>query len=209
MHGDALAALVPGKGVAITQAKVTMENRNKVFEMLKAGEAAQDIIKTVSDVKYDQDRNLRQYGIITLNEKSVEIGTFSGAEIPPWYGSQSDEKTGVTIQGNTLVGEAVVRYAFDAFKKEKRFSDKLMCSLEAGSAAGGDKRCNNAETTQTAATAFILVTRKDDKPYAARELGLTDMGNENAPWLCLSVHEELFGGNAVKKLREMYDEWDG
>ena len=91
MHGDALAAIVPGKGVAIVQARFTMENRDKVFEMLQVGKSAQEIIKNVSDVEYDSDRNLRQYGIITANENTLEIGTFSGEENKPWYGSQSDE----------------------------------------------------------------------------------------------------------------------
>lgn len=207
MHGDALAAIVPGKGIGVIQANFTMENRNKVFEMLKASKSAQAIIEEVSDAKNDEERDLRQYGIITINKGKAEIGTFSGVENTPWYGSLYDEKIAVTVQGNTLMGEEVLRDAFDAFQGKSEFTDKLMSALEAGSAAGGDKRCNNEENRQTAATAFILATRKGDNPHATKEMGLTDMGKDEAPWLCLSVHEEMYGRNPVKKLRKVYDEW--
>ena len=36
-HGDAVAALVPGKGAAATQAGFDVRNRNRVFELLQEG----------------------------------------------------------------------------------------------------------------------------------------------------------------------------
>jgi hypothetical protein len=53
MHADALAALVPGKGAAATQALFTLENRNRVFQLLQAGVLADEIIRQVSDAKSD------------------------------------------------------------------------------------------------------------------------------------------------------------
>jgi hypothetical protein len=60
---------------------------------------------------------------------------------------------------------------------------------------------------QTAATAFILVARGGDQPYAARNLGITDMGTLNAPWLAISVVKAMFGSNPLIELRERYDAW--
>jgi len=209
IHADGVAAIVPGKGVAVAQAQLSIENRNTVYEMLKAGRSASEIIEKVSNSDYDPDYGLRQYGVITLSGDGAEIATFSGEDIPPWFGSYSDENMGVTVQGNTLVGEAVARDAFEAYGGEGSFTDKLMAALAAGSAAGGDARCNNDEVIQTAATAFILASRADDAPYAAQDIGQTDMGTARAPWLCLSVRDFHFGENSVEKLKGLYDVWNG
>jgi hypothetical protein len=85
--------------------------------------------------------------------------------------------------------------------------DRLMRGLEAGSAAGGDARCNNGRVKQTAATAFILVARGSDPPYASKDLEVTDQGTSNAPWLAISVAEKQYGPNPIVELRRRYDEW--
>src|SRR5262249_27463521 len=86
-------------------------------------------------------------------------------------------------------------------------SDRLMRALEAGSAAGGDVRCNNERVKQTAAAAFILEARGGDKPYSAADLGVPDQDKKAAPWLALSVSEREFGPNPVMSLRKKYDVW--
>ena len=118
----------------------------------------------------------------------------------------------VTVQGNVLEREAVVTGALAAFKTNdsrdrNTLADRLMRALEAGSAAGGDKRCNNAQVQQTAASAFILFARAKDPPYAARDLGVTDSGTKAAPWLDLSVTMPRYGANPVPELRKQYDTW--
>jgi hypothetical protein len=82
-----------------------------------------------------------------------------------------------------------------------------MRALEAGSAAGGDARCNNDQVTQTAATAVILVARGTDEPYATEDIAHTDAGMAKAPWLALSVAGPQFGANPLIELRQQYDEW--
>jgi len=210
-HGDAVGALAPGKGVAAIQAVWDLDNRNQIFDMLQAGDSANIIIDRMSDAQYDAGVNDRQYGIVTLHDGEVDIAAFSGASIPAWSGSQQDTALGVTVQGNTLVSEEVVADAMTAFKTgEPGFNtlpDRLMRALEAGSAAGGDSRCNNEQVTQTAATAFILVARGGDEPYATENIGSTDAGTPAAPWLALSVAESKFGPNPIIELRRQYDEW--
>jgi uncharacterized Ntn-hydrolase superfamily protein len=127
---DALASLVPGKGAAATQAGFDVGNRNRVFEALKSGANAAEVIKRAAD-----------------------------------------------------------------------------STVEAGSMAGGDVRCNNDSTRQTAATAMILVARGTDAPYAAEKIGMSDQGTSNAPWLAISTTVPKGGDNPLLELRRRYDAW--
>src|SRR5262245_35780074 len=65
-HVDGIAALVPGKGGAVAQALWDLDNRNKVFTLLRAGDSAEDILKKVTDRNYDPGANDRQYGVVTI-----------------------------------------------------------------------------------------------------------------------------------------------
>lgn len=209
---DNLAALVPGKGAAASQALVSLENRKTVFRLLQEGHSAEDIIQHVTDLAFDALVERRQYGVITLSNGLIRIAAFTGRNALHWAGDQQDISMGVTVQGNILVGEAVVADAMQAFKERddqgyNALPDRLMRALEAGSAAGGDRRCNNNQVMQTAASAFILVARGGDPPYAARDRGITDMGTPNAPWLAISVIKPKFGSNPIIELRNRYDTW--
>jgi uncharacterized Ntn-hydrolase superfamily protein len=124
----------------------------------------------------------------------------------------ADASWGVTVQGNTLVSEDVVGKGLEAFRWNdptgfNTLSDRLMRALEAGSIYGGDVRCNDATTRQTAAMAFIVVARGSDAPYATDSIGRSDQGTEKSPWLAISVRGERLGANPLLELRLRYDEW--
>ena len=219
---DALAALVPGKGAAATQASFDIDNRNVVYEAIKEGLNAEQVIARVTDPSVDQETDRRQYGVVTLGDGVVHTagftapsreGTTEGTDgIKRWAGVMAHAGMGVTVQGNTLVNEAVVADGLEAFGWEdptgfNELSDRLMRALEAGSVAGGDVRCNNETTRQTAAMAFILVARGGDEPYATREIGMSDQGTSTAPWLAISVRGERGGDNPLLELRLKYDQW--
>ncbi len=209
---DAIAALVPGKGAAATQAFFDLDNRNKVYERLRAGRAAEKEVDQVTNRGYDRGVNDRQYGIVTLQAGKSGAAGFTGSDAIHWAGSEQDVARAVSVQGNILAGPAVVHDAMHGFTTKdpggtNTLSDRLMRALEAGSAAGGDSRCNNARVKQTAAAAFMVVARGGDSPYAARDLGVTDQGKSTAPWLALSVSEREFGPNPVTLLRMKYDAW--
>jgi len=209
---DAVAVLVPGKGAAVAQATWDLVNRNKVYELLRLGQPAEGIIRQVTDRAFDDGVEDRQYGVVTILKGTVKVAAFTGKDTSTWAGSQSDLSRAVTVQGNILAGPSVVADALRAFKSDdsvrgNTLQDRLMRALEAGSRAGGDIRCNNARVKQTAATAFILVARGGDAPYAALDFGVTDQGTKKAPWLAISVAEAQFGPNPVIKLRAKYDDW--
>jgi len=208
--GDAVAALVPGKGVAATQAAWSLDNRNRVYQALREGLDAEAIVERVTAA--DSDTSRRQYGVVTLRDGAVSIAGFTGDGTSDWAGIASDLDMAATSQGNTLVSQAVVADALSAFVSDdadgyNTLADRLMRGLEAGSAAGGDVRCNRDGITSTAASAMILVARGDDEPYAAADIGVTDQASERAPWLAISHTTPREGPNPVTEIRRRFDEW--
>ena len=208
---DALAALVPGKGVATTQAAFTIENRNHVFDLIKQDESAENIVDTVTSA--DADAAIRQYGVITMDNGEATIASFTGDENGDWAGDKQANGTfAVTVQGNVLAGEAVLADALAAFNDaslgDVHLSDRLMRALEAGSAAGGDERCNLV-AQQTAAAAVIIVAQGEEAPFAAKDIGETENISGDAPSLQLSVSNPIGTANPIIELREQYDQWRG
>ena len=220
-YGDAVAALVPGHGAAAVQAAWDLTNRNRVYDALLGGLPAQEIVRRVADAAVDSTLGRRQYGVVTIDGGGAQVAGFTGEpilarwsdpEAPAWAGIMADASMGVSAQGNTLVGPPVVSETLAAFQRHdpagrNTLADRLMRGLEGGSIAGGDVRCNDERVVQTAATAFILVARGEDPPYATSDIGLSDQGTPAAPWLAISVTTERFGPNPIVELRARYDAW--
>lgn len=218
---DALAALVPGKGAAATQAAFDVNNRNKIFAALKEGASADDIIRRVANQAADSGLGRRQYGVVTIRDGRAETAGFTGKpmldgamapDAKRWAGVRGNAARGVSVQGNTLASSEVVTSALDAFVWEdptgfNTLADRLMRAIEAGSRAGGDVRCNNDSTRQTAATAMIVVARGGDAPYATEKIGMSDQQTPKAPWLEISVTVARGDDNPLLDLRRRYDYW--
>ena len=220
--GDAVAALVPGKGAAATQAGFDVRNRNKVFEAIKEGLTAEAVIAQVIDPAWDKETDRRQYGVVTMHNGFVRAagfttptrqGTTSGEDgVTRYAGVMADPSRGVSAQGNTLASHEVVQRPLDAYRWDdpagfNRLSDRLMRAIEAGSVAGGDVRCNQGSVRQTTSMAAILVARGGDPPYATENIGITDAGTSKAPWLNLSVRAERGADNPLLEMRRQYDRW--
>ncbi|MBI2469549.1 MAG: DUF1028 domain-containing protein, partial [Candidatus Rokubacteria bacterium] len=64
----------------------------------------------------------------------------TGSECVPWCGHLAGE--GFTVAGNMLTGEGVVKAMAEAFlaRPTAELAERLVGALEAGQAAGGDKR---------------------------------------------------------------------
>lgn len=210
MYADAVAALVPGRGVAATQANVDLRNRNRVFDLLQAGWTADEIVAEVTGAARDAGAGVRQYGIVTLTG-GVKVAAYTGAQNSASAGHRSNSVRAVTVQGNVLASMDVVERALAAFDAPEigplALPDRLLRALEAGSAAGGDRRCNTGGVQQTASTAFIMVARADQPPFAVSTMGETRPTDPTAPWLYLSVLEPMGGPNPLLALRQAYDAW--
>ncbi|MEM7415931.1 MAG: DUF1028 domain-containing protein [Gemmatimonadota bacterium] len=220
--GDGVAALVPGKGAAATQAGFDIRNRNRVFEALQEGLTAEEVVQRVTDPEWDDQLERRQYGVVTLNDGVVHVAGYTTPlrqGMRPdddgnmrYAGVMADASRGVTSQGNTLASPEVVQRPLDAFRWDdpagfNTLADRLMRALEAGSHAGGDVRCNRGNVRQTTSMAAILVARGGDEPYATENIGQTDAGTPDAPWLALSVHTTRLAENPLLELRQQFDAW--
>lgn len=208
---DAVAALVPGRGAAATQAEFDLENRNQVFSLLQEGQPAGQIITAVTAPDADRNAASRQYGVVTLGEGGVTVMGFTGDRNIEWAGDRQDQAAAVSVQGNLLAGEGVVTEALAAFNAADigpvSLSDRLLRALEAGSAQGGDRRCNRETVQQTATSAFIMVAQAGQPPYATSNIGQSEVGEAGVPWLYLSVTEPSGGANPLLELRRQYDAW--
>jgi uncharacterized Ntn-hydrolase superfamily protein len=188
-----------------------IQNRDRVFELLQEGLPAETIIEMMTTDSDDTNLGLRQYGIVTIDQGTVQAGGFTGQGNFNWASDRQDIDSAVSVQGNTLESEDVIGKAMAAFSAEDigpvLLSDRLIRALEAGSAAGGDKRCNSEDWQQTALSAFVAVVRSDGVPFAAPFTPSTELAGPNIPWIYFSVIEEPGGPNPIADLRRQYDQW--
>ena len=125
----------PGVGAVSTQAWVNPYLGLDAIELLAEGKSAEQTVAAVIDA--DPGRAVRQLGVVDSQGRS---SAWTGEECVDWAG----QKTGadVSIQGNMLVGPATLEAMFESFAARAGDSlpERLVMVLEAGQAAGGDKR---------------------------------------------------------------------
>ena len=122
----------------------------------------------------DPGRALRQVGIVDAQGRAA---AHTGADCVGWAGHRTGE--GWAVQGNMLVGPATIERMAEAAQATLPLDlpERLMIALEAGQAAGGDKR---------------------GKQSAALKV----FHEEQYPWLDLRVDEHR---NPVAELRRVYE----
>jgi uncharacterized Ntn-hydrolase superfamily protein len=128
-------------GVVATQAIVDVSYGPKALALLRAGMSPAAIIKAVWDSDPDPrpsdwTKEGRQFAVM---DAKGNYAAFTGPKARAWAGHTGGKFC--TAQGNILAGEAVVNDMVSAFEAtEGVLSLKLMAALDAGQAAGGDKR---------------------------------------------------------------------
>lgn len=143
-----------GVGAVATQAVVDVSYGPQALELLRQGLSPSEIVKKVWENDPDPrperwSKQGRQFAV--MNSKG-EMAAFTGSQAPTWAGDRQGKYC--TAQGNILAGEEVVKSMVEAFEKTTgHLSFRLLAALEAGQAAGGDKR-----GMQSAA---MLIVKKD------------------------------------------------
>jgi uncharacterized Ntn-hydrolase superfamily protein len=143
-----------GAGAAATQAIVDVSYGPQAIGFLRQGIAPAEIIKRVLAADPDPrpsdwSKEGRQFAV--MNAKG-EYAAFTGPKATTWAGNKGGKFC--TAQGNILAGEPVVAGMVKAFEETTgHLSLRLLAALEAGQAAGGDKR-----GMQSAA---MLIVKKD------------------------------------------------
>ena len=158
----AVGALCPhaesGVGALSTQALVNPHYGKKGLELLRAGVPAAEVVKHL--VAPDEGREQRQLHVIDAQGR---IGQHTGAQCTDWCGARAGE--GYSVAGNMLANARVIAETERAFQHSKKpFAERLIAALEAGEAAGGDKRGKQS--------AALLVFSTED--YPALDLRVDD-----------------------------------
>ena len=135
----AVGALVPhlrgGVGAIATQAFVSPLYGTDGLGLLAEGQSAEEVLRAMTE--RDQGRDHRQVHLMDGQGRSA---AFTGAQCIDWAGHLVGE--GVSVAGNMLAGPQVVAETLRAYEDngELPFVERLLTAMEAGEAAGGDKR---------------------------------------------------------------------
>jgi uncharacterized Ntn-hydrolase superfamily protein len=123
-----------GVGAVATQAAGVAIYGRLVLEELQRGATPEAALETV--LADDPGRETRQLGVVTADGRAA---AFTGSECNDWAGQRTGP--GFAVQGNILAGEAVVGEMARAYQETVgSLVVRLVAALEAGQAAGGDKR---------------------------------------------------------------------
>jgi uncharacterized Ntn-hydrolase superfamily protein len=183
-----IGSIIPGNGAIIVQAMSNYNAHAMGRQAIIAGHPIEGILEALREKRFDPEH--QQYALMTL--KQMDPVTYTGNATISF--SAALTANGISVQGNILADENELKAIFDAAVQAQKDSlgiyEILMKALEAGSAAGGDKRCGG----QKAQSSFIKVARPGD--------------NADNPYLNLVVSGIRKGGdNAVSVLREDFENW--
>jgi uncharacterized Ntn-hydrolase superfamily protein len=146
--GAAVPAAEPEVGAIATQAFANLRYRQDGLALLREGLSAEETVARLTQA--DDGREQRQLGIVDAEGRAA---TFTGAECFDWAGGATGN--GYAAQGNILVSEDTVTALAETFERTAggSLARRLLASLAAGQAAGGDSRGQQS--------AAVLVVRKD------------------------------------------------
>ena len=123
-----------GVGAVATQASGVAVYGRSALAALDAGASPDEALERV--LAGDPGRETRQLGIVTADGRAA---AFTGRECLDWAGHRTGP--GYAVQGNILTAEAVVEQMARAFEETAGpLGHRLVAALEAGQAAGGDRR---------------------------------------------------------------------
>lgn len=121
-------------GALCTQALINPYYGKHGLDLLRAGIAAPEVVRQLTTP--DEGREHRQLHVI---DDEGRVGQHTGAKCVDWCGAIAGD--GFSVAGNMLVGPRVIEETAKVFKAStKPFAERLIDAMEAGEAAGGDKR---------------------------------------------------------------------
>jgi len=173
--GSVVPAVRPGVGAVATQSLARVAYLDEVLDALAAGS---EIGAALSDaVAGDDGRAQRQVGAVG----PTGAATFTGDGCLSWAGgvSAGDGQSAYAIQGNILTGPEVVEAMEAAWlgTAGQPFDARLVATLLAGDAAGGDSRGRQSAAILAHApgagyddSGVLADLRVDDHPDAPHEL---------------------------------------
>ena len=152
----AVGALCPavrnGKGALSTQALVNPLYARDGLAALDRGLSATEVVRSLTEA--DAGRDMRQLHVVDASGNSA---SHTGRSCIEWCGHIT--RAGFSVAGNMLAGPQVIEETARVFQQSSNlpFPEQLMAAMEAGEAAGGDKRGKQG--------AALLVHTTEDYPF--------------------------------------------
>jgi len=175
----------PHVGAIATQAYANPRYGPEGLAFLREGLSAEDVVDRLTSA--DDERAHRQLGVV---DAAGRAATYTGDDCLAWAGGRTGE--GYAAQGNILVSGATVDALAETFGSSagKPLAERLLDSLDAAEAAGGDSRGRQS-------AALIVVER--DGGYASLSDVLVDLRVDDHPDPLVELrriyrmHDALFG----------------
>jgi len=167
----AVGALCPAakssRGALSSQALMNPHYVRDGIAALDAGASASDIVARLTSA--DAGRDLRQFHVV---DAAGRVAAHTGSKCIEWCGHVAGD--GFSVAGNMLAGSTVVELCARAYEDNAglSFAERLIAAMEAGEAAGGDKRGKQAAALIICTTEDypFLDLRVDDHPEPLAEL---------------------------------------
>jgi uncharacterized Ntn-hydrolase superfamily protein len=139
-------------GAVSTQSWVNPYLAIEALRCLEDGSTAPEALEKV--LSADAGKDLRQLGIVDAQGRSA---AWSGPACTGWFGHITGAD--FAVQGNMLIGGETVEAMAETFRRSQSLdlAERLLLALEAGQAAGGDKRGKQS--------AALLVHHEEDYPW--------------------------------------------
>ena len=174
----------PEVGAIATQAYANPRYGPDGLALLRQGFSADEVVKRLTEA--DDGRDERQLGVVDAAGRGA---SFTGSGCHDWAGGRTG--SGYATQGNILVSAETVDALAETFEaSEGSLAERLLDSLAAAQAAGGDSRGQQS--------AALLVVRRDGG-YAGLSDVVVDLrvDDHEAPIEELrrlhGLHHQLFG----------------
>jgi uncharacterized Ntn-hydrolase superfamily protein len=212
----AVGATVPhlraGVGAVATQSISNRYLGPRVLDALAAGLSPD--LAVAAAVASDEGRGLRQLHAVDRHGRTA---AWTGANCVTWCGAAEDRA--VSVAGNMLASASVVPATLAAFTAaDGQFPERLLAGMDAGEAAGGDRRGRQSAAMAITTTEDFpdLSIRVDDHgeplvelrrllgiwrrerapglrhaPRKAAPAGLTDLDAIEAPWIAAGLDIRL------------------
>lgn len=193
--GQRVAWARGGVGAVATQANSNESFGPEGLSLLAAGLAADEVRDQL--LRHDEGRDQRQLGVVDV---AGNVAAWTGPGCSDWAGDVQGEQ--FSCQGNILAGEAVVTEMARAFRESagRELADRLIAALEAGQAAGGDRRGRQS--------AAVLVGRAhpDFPEYAERYVSL-HVEDHATPIAELRRLYTMYEGQGLVQAHMRFAEW--
>jgi uncharacterized Ntn-hydrolase superfamily protein len=140
-----------GVGAVSTQSLTNRYLGPAVLDAMERGLSPSEAIERA--LVPDEGRHLRQVHAV---DRVGRTAAWTGRHCVTWCGERTGEH--ISVAGNMLAGPEVVGATFDTFqaRADLELPERLMAALEAGEAAGGDRRGKQS--------AAMLLTTTEDFP---------------------------------------------